>query len=88
MIEHAGTAGVLAIVVLLLVKEFIRNRNGKHEVECPIVEAGGTPLTKEQHDAVCVEKLGRVDDNLEHLKEGQAEVKGDIKKILRKIGEP
>jgi hypothetical protein len=82
--QHGGTIGILAVVILLLVKDFVvYKKNGK--VACPIVELGSTPMTKEQHDEGCVQKIALVDEKLQHLKEGQGAVKKDVAKILEKL---
>jgi len=86
IIPQTGTIGILVIIVLLLVKEFIRGRNGKAEKSCPVIYSGGTPLTKEQHNEVCMARLVAIKAELQYLKDGQAEVKGDLKKILKRVG--
>jgi len=70
-------------------------RNGKKQVsgECPVLAAGGTPITKEVHDEIAIQRMRTIDqkfqnvnDKLEFLKEGQVQVKADVKQILDKIG--
>jgi hypothetical protein len=83
--QHGGILGVMSVVILLLIKELIVLKNGKTNATCPIQEAGSTPLTKEAHDELCAEKLKNVGHELRELKEGQQEVKEDVKAIRRKL---
>ena len=91
--SYGGIVGGLVLVVLLLVREVLARKNGKNWQACPVVKSG-TPMTREQHEEVCIarlevvdEKLHNVDNKLEFLKGGQAVVKEDIKKILGKLGD-
>ena len=76
--QGGGTLGLLAITVLLLVKEVIRGRNDKDVSRCPIIGSGGTPITKEQHDEVCTLKLAPIIDGIHRI---EAEVKELPKKL-------
>ncbi len=105
-----GTIGAgVVMIVLLLVKEVIANRNGEgskgkdiselkalilsrmaqvdKDVEraCPVADAGGTPMTKEQHDELCVSKMEVLDGKFERLGEKIDGVKANITKIYDRL---
>ena len=73
--QSGGTLGLLAITILLLVKEVIR---GKNEKGCPIADSEGTPLSEERHDKMCDLKLAPIVEGIHRI---EAEVKELPKKL-------
>ena len=68
--QHGGIVGILAVIILLLVKDFLKDRNGvkkqiqerkedkkAHDANCPVILSGGVPISKTQHDELCEKKM-------------------------------
>jgi hypothetical protein len=73
--------GVIAVYSLIkdgLPRLLGKNGKANKVVACPIVEAGKTPMTKEDHDALDAMRNELVDTKLDHIKETVERIEGHL----------
>jgi hypothetical protein len=85
------TTGAMAVGVVITVffrdgmRKWLLNNNGGIMVSCPLVGMDKTPLSKEDHDEGCDNKMKLVMAEMAHLKEGQQHVRKTVDKILDRL---
>jgi hypothetical protein len=88
---------VPVIIMILALGVFI-GLGGRHYLKkllntngaiCPITERGETPLTKEEHKAICDAsqmatqvEIGHLNRDVKEIKTDMREIKGDIKTLI------
>ena len=70
LIQYGGMAGALVLIILILVRELVGDKNN---------------FTRAQHDAVCNEKMKGIASQIGHIKETIIRVEAKVDDLPRKI---